>query len=305
MNARYGSSPEALFAETKQSTRPGHNTESVSTRRIRIWKPGDFIDGYELKSILGSGIQGTVWEAWESFSQRAVALKLLADQSASQSELWARFRDESRVLGKLDHPNIVRLYRAGEADGQAFIALEVVPGGSLEKRLAGHPQLTRPAVALLEKVAHAMHFAHQNGIIHRDLKPANILVREANVNLDQCTPKVSDFGMALLLDNTLRQTQDGRVLGTPIYMAPEQANGNSRHANHRADIYALGVILGEMLTGLVPSPDNHLTVLAGVPSSILTVCGRCMQKDPAMRYPTAEALANDLRCYLDSGPIEP
>lgn len=302
MNVQHSSRPETLCSETKPRSRHGQATELVATRRVREWKPGDLIDGYELVQKLGGGVQATVWEARETFSQRVVALKLLADQSASQSELWARFRDEARILGKLDHPNIVRLYRAGEEDGQAFIVLELVPGGSLEKRLAGRTEPSRPVVTFLEKVVRAMDFAHKNGIIHRDLKPANILVREPNGSLDHCTPKVSDFGMGLLLDNALRQTHDGCVLGTPIYMAPEQANGNSRHADHRADIYALGVILGEMLTGLVPSMDNLLSTLAGVPPALLAVCVRCMQKEPANRYPTAKTLAADLRSYLESGP---
>src|SRR5207244_231698 len=138
----------------------------------RIWQARDSIDGYELKRVLGCGVQAIVWEAVEAFSQRVVALKLLANQFTSQSEPWARFRDEARVLGRLDHTNIVRLHKAGEEDGQAFIALEFVPGGSLQHRLAGRPQSTRPAVTLLERVVRTMHFAHQNGIIHRDLKPA-------------------------------------------------------------------------------------------------------------------------------------
>jgi hypothetical protein len=217
----------------------------------------------------------------------------------------------------------VQIYSWGEHDGQPYFVLEFVAGGSLERRLGGQPQPPRDAAGLVLLLARAMHIAHQKGIIHRDLKPANILLGPAAdepvLNSAYGCPRITDFGLARCLERGQQQTASGTVMGTASYMAPEQASG--QRVGPAADVYALGVILYEMLTGAPPfegpvlvdvlmrvctePPPAPSTLQPGLPPDLEKICLRCLQKEPAARYPTAAALADDLRCFLGGDELAP
>jgi len=214
------------------------------------------IDGYEILEVLGRGGMGVVYKARQMGFNRLVALKMLRVGSEADDEDLARFRIEAEASAQLQHPNIVRVYEVGQKDGQPYFSLEFVEGGSLDRLLGGTPQEPRVAATLVEKLARAIHYAHQHGIIHRDLKPANVLLSSEIPSasettttdaFDTCalataTPKIADFGLAKRLQADSGQTQTGAILGTPSYMAPEQAAGQ-KGVGAPVDIYALGAIL--------------------------------------------------------------
>jgi tetratricopeptide (TPR) repeat protein len=276
------------------------------------------IPGYEILAELGRGGAGVVYKARQVALDRIVALKVLASgHNAAPIEL-ARFQSEAEAVARLRHPHIVPIHEVGQADGRPYFVLEYLPGGSLAARLGNQPAQPRQAAEMMRTLARAIHYAHQNGIIHRDLKPGNILLDADG------TPKVADFGLARRLDleeAALRDrlTPSGVIMGTPSYMAPEQADGQTRHLGPAADIYALGGILYEMLTGRPPFlgvtlTETLLQVLDAepiaprrlrphIPRDLETICLRCLQKGPASRYPSAEALADDLGRFLDGQPI--
>jgi WD40 repeat protein len=271
------------------------------------------VAGYEILGELGRGGMGVVYQARHLALNRVVALKMiLAGGHAGEHEL-ARFKTEAEAVARLQHPNIVQIHEVGEADGKPFFSLEFCPGGSLEKKLGGTPLPPRDAARLVEVLARAMEAAHQKGIIHRDLKPANVLLAEDG------TPKVTDFGLAKKLEQSAGQTGSGDVLGTPSYMAPEQAGGRAREVGPLADVYALGAILYELLTGRPPfkaatAMDTLLQVLseepvpprrlqAKTPADLETMCLKCLQKEPRKRYASAAALAEDLRRFQAGEPI--
>jgi WD40 repeat protein len=263
---------------------------------------------------------GVVYKARQVGLNRLVALKMiLAGPHAGEDDL-ARFCLEAEAAARLEHPNLVHIYEVGEHEGHPYFSLEFVDGGNLHDRLDGQPQPPRLAARLVETLALAMQAAHERGIVHRDLKPANVLLAGgSNVPLDQCVPKITDFGLAKRLDSNVIRTQSGDVLGTPSYMAPEQAAGKAREVGPAADIWALGAILYELLTGRPPfladTPwDTIAQVIADdpvpprrlqpkVPRDLETICLKCLQKEPAQRYPTARALAEDLRRFLSNEPI--
>jgi serine/threonine protein kinase len=272
-----------------------------------------FPPGYELLAELGRGGMGVVYKARHTKLNRTVALKMvLAGGHAGKDEL-ARFLTEAEAVARLDHPNIVPLYEFGEHAGLPFFTLEFVAGGTLATRLAGARLAPREAARVVALIARAMHCAHQAGIVHRDLKPANVLLAKDG------TPKVADFGLARRVEVGPGLTATGAVLGTPSYMAPEQADGKGKEAGPAADVYALGAILYECLTGRPPfKAATHLDTLMQVvsaepvpprqirpkvPRDLDTICLKCLEKDPAKRYPTALALAADLRRHLDHEPI--
>jgi WD40 repeat protein len=271
------------------------------------------VAGYDLLGELGRGGMGVVYRARQRALNRVVALKMvLAGDHASTSDL-ARFRQEAEAVAHLHHPHIVQIYEVGEQNGRPFFSLEFIGGGSLAQRLAGNPQPPRAAAALIETLARTMHFAHQRGIIHRDLKPANVLLTPEGM------PKITDFGLAKRLEQDTGNTRTGAVLGTPSYIAPEQAAGKGREIGPAVDVYALGAILYELLTGRPPfkgetSLDTMLQVMSEepvpptrlqpkVPRDLETICLKCLQKDPRKRYPTAQALADDLKRFLAGEPI--
>jgi WD40 repeat protein/tRNA A-37 threonylcarbamoyl transferase component Bud32 len=264
------------------------------------------VPGYEIISELGRGGMGVVYKARQTKLGRLVALKMiLAGAHAGEVEL-ARFRTEAEAIARLQHPNIVQIHEVGEHDGLPFLSLEFCPGGSLDRKLAGTPLVPQEAAAVTERLAQAMGAAHQKGVIHRDLKPANVLLAEDG------TLRITDFGLAKKLDEAGR-TASGAVLGTPSYMAPEQAGGKRQPVGSAADVYALGAILYECLTGRPPfKGSTMLETLAQVvadepvppsrlqpktPRDLEAICLKCLQKEPGKRYADAATLAEDLRRF--------
>jgi serine/threonine-protein kinase len=231
---------------------------------------------------------------------------VLGGDHAGPSEL-ARFRAEAQAIARLQHPNVVQIHEIGEWDGMPFFSLELCPGGSLAARLDGTPWSPAQAAELVETLARAIHAAHEAGIIHRDLKPSNVLF------LSDGNPKISDFGLAKTRGEAQGQTGTGEILGTPGYMAPEQAAGKSKEVSPATDVHALGAILYELLTGRPPfhgdtTLDTLLQVLERFPerprafnpavnAALEAICLRALEKDPRDRYPTALALAEDLAAY--------
>jgi tetratricopeptide (TPR) repeat protein len=280
------------------------------------------VPGYQVWGVLGCGGMSIVYLAWQTGLKRFVALKMLPGEQANAERL-ARFRGEAAAIARLQHANIVRVYEVGEVRGHPYFSLEFVEGGSLAQKLAGAPLPPRQAAELAEKLARAMHFAHQHGIVHRDLKPSNILLAyEGDAVAGEaglCEPKITDFGLAKQLDSDDERTQTGIIMGTASYMAPEQAAGRVKELGPLSDLYALGAVLYEMLTGQPPfrgvamldtldqvrslEPVWPRRLQSKVPRDLETICLKCLQKEPARRYASAEALADDLRRFLDGRPI--
>jgi formylglycine-generating enzyme required for sulfatase activity len=275
------------------------------------------IPGYEVLSVLGQGGMGVVYRARQHKLDRIVALKMIHRLSAvfpqDRTALLERLRSEAEALARLQHPDIVQIFELGECDGLPFLALEYVPGGSLAGKLAGTPQPADQAAALVQRLARAMHAAHQCGVLHRDLKPDNILLTADG------SPKIGDFGLAKRLDGQTGLTATGAILGTPSYMAPEQAEARDREVGVTADVYALGAVLYELLTGRPPfkagNPLNTIRQVIeqepvppcalepGVPRDLETICLECLQKEPSRRYSTSGELADDLQRFLEHRPI--
>jgi WD40 repeat protein/tRNA A-37 threonylcarbamoyl transferase component Bud32 len=270
------------------------------------------VPGYEILGELGRGGMGVVYRARQVKANRLVALKMiLAGGHASTADL-RRFQAEAEAVAKLQHPNIVQVFEVGEHDGRPFFSLEYCTGGSLAHKLGGTPLTPAEAARLVEALARATQVAHEARVVHRDLKPANVLLAADG------TPKITDFGLARKLDEA-GQTASGAVLGTPSYMAPEQAGGKAKEVGPGADVYALGAILYECLTGRPPfraatALDTIMQVVADesvppsrlnpkVPHDLETVCLKCLRKEPAKRYASAEALAGDLRRWQAGEPI--
>jgi cytochrome c peroxidase len=271
------------------------------------------IPGYEILREVGRGGMGVVYKARELKLNRIVALKMILGGSCSSPDQLARFQTEAQAVAQLHHPNIVQIFAVDEFEGRPYCAFEYVDGGSLSGKILRNAQPSREAAELIEKLARAIHGAHQRGIVHRDLKPDNILLTADG------TPKISDFGLAKRLESDSGNTQTGSILGTPAYMAPEQAAGKSRQVGPACDIWALGAILYHLLTGHPPFQGAHmLDTLQQVRSNdpvapsrlrpkvqrdLETICLKCLEKDPGSRYPSAEALADDLRRYLNNEAI--
>jgi serine/threonine-protein kinase len=271
------------------------------------------VDGYEILAELGRGGMGVVYQARQHTPNRIVALKMILTAEHAGPVALARFRNEAEALARLRHPNIVHVYAVGEQQGRPYFTLEYVDGGSLARRLDGTPLPPRAAAGLVETLARAVHAAHEAGVIHRDLKPANVLLTTAG------EPRIADFGLAKRLDQFEGQTESGAVVGTPSYMAPEQATASHHALSPACDIYALGAILYECLTGRPPfraaTPlETVLQVAADdpvpprrlqpkTPRDLETVCLKCLHKQPGQRYASALALAEDLRRYLDGRTI--
>jgi serine/threonine protein kinase len=271
------------------------------------------IPGFEVLGELGRGGMGVVFKAKQLSLKRIVALKMLLAGAFPGLHAVARFRTEAEAVARLQHANIVHVYDVGEQEGFPYIAMEFVDGGSLSQQLARQQPPPRQAVELLLPLVRAMHHAHQKGIVHRDLKPANVLLTVDG------TPKITDFGLAKQLDDQASQTQSGAIMGTPAYMAPEQAQGKIKEIGPATDVYALGAILYEMLTGTPPFqaettldvlvkvasevPARPGTLRPGVPIDLETICLKCLEKAPARRYGSALELADDLARFLDGKPI--
>lgn len=275
--------------------------------------PPHEIPGYDLLGELGRGAVGIVYRARQHGLNRLVALKVIRAWVYNDPEVAARFRAEAETAARFQHPNIIQVYDVGEHHGQGYLALEYADGGSLRDRLGGMPQRPMEAARLVETLALAAHYAHQRGIIHRDLKPANVVLTQDGV------PKVTDFGLAKLVATEDGLTCTGDVLGTPNYMAPEQARGAVDSITPATDVYALGAILYEAITGRPPFQGaTPLSVLEQVnsqeplppgrlqwhtPRELETVCLKCLEKDHRKRYGTAAELASDLRRFQEGRPI--
>ncbi len=284
------------------------------------------LPGYEILGRLGQGGMGTVYRARHLQLYRLVAVKMLRAGTEADLGERARFRREAEAVARLQHPNIVQIYDVGECGGRPYFAMELVDGGNLAERLAGQPCPPREAARLAEVLARAVHHAHQRGILHRDLKPANVLLAAcglagspAKPQAAEPVPKITDFGLAKCLDNDAGLTQTGAIVGTPAYMAPEQAAGRVHDIGPAADVWALGAILYEALTGRPPfkaatmletleqvrtgEPVPPRRLVPGVPRDLETVCLKCLAKEPARRYPSALALAQDLELFAAGEPI--
>jgi serine/threonine protein kinase len=285
--------------------------------------PLPHIPGYEILEVVGHGGMGIVYKARQVQLNRLVALKMIL--SGAPPSHRARFRTEAEAVARLEHPNIIRIYEVGEYGGHPYLVLEWAEGSNLAEHLSGTPLPARSAAALLLPLARAVAFAHTRGIVHRDLKPANVLLAAcglaegAKPQAADFVPRIADFGLAKRLDAEQGQTQTGAVVGTPNYMAPEQALGRARHVGPATDVYALGAILYEMLTGRPPFLGSSLLetleqvrehdpvppsrLQPAVPPDLEAICLKCLHKNPADRYASADELAADLEAFLAAEPI--
>lgn len=279
------------------------------------------IGNFRLTSQLGEGGMGVVYKARHINLPLIAAIKQIRPSAASRNAV-ARFHTEAAAMAKLQHPNIVRILDFGEFDGAPYYALEYVDGGALTDKLQGKPQDPKWTALLLEKVARAVHAAHEHGFIHRDLKPPNILLDERG------EPKVTDFGLVKLLEDDgqdeittdgYRPTIEGEIMGSPNYMAPEQATGEISKIGPPTDVYGIGAILFEMLTGRPPFVGQNVNQILEqvrnddplrprlfephIPKDLETICLRCLEKEPSQRIPTCRELADALRCFLNNEPI--
>jgi serine/threonine-protein kinase len=271
------------------------------------------IPGYEIEAILGRGGMGVVFKARHLKLNRLVALKMLLAGAYARPEELARFHREAAAVAALRHPNIVQVHDAGEITGRPYFTMEYVEGGTLARSLAAGQQPPHRSAELVATLASAVQFAQQSGFIHRDLKPSNILLTADG------TPRITDFGLVRSIEAGRDFTPSGACVGTPSYMAPEQALGDASAVGPAVDIYALGAVLYEMLTGRPPFDGRTLGEIVGkviaeeptppsrsnprVPRDLETICLKCLQKTPARRYATAQDLADDLQRFLDGKPV--
>jgi WD40 repeat protein len=311
----------------------GHQAEAAFLKRVAMQEPSAFeaatvaapplaplpqapppvLAGYEILEEIGRGGMGIVYKAWQRDLNRPVAIKMVLLGAAATPETLVRFRQEAELAARLQHPNIVQVHEISHQEQRAFLVMELVEGGTLSRKCGGRPQPAVEAARLIEVLARAIEHAHRKGVLHRDLKPGNILLTADRA------PKIADFGLATCIGLESGLTATGAVLGTPEYMAPEQANQRTRQVGPATDVYGLGAILYDLLTGRPPVTGSDLMDLLlrlreqeaipprrlnpSVPRDLETVCLKCLQKDPRHRYASAEALADDLRRFLDGKPI--
>ena len=292
---------------------PEHTARNLPIPPLRPGQRVRYFGHYYLLGEIAEGGMGVVWLARQEGVNRRVALKIIrAGHLAGAAEI-RRFHTEAEAAGRLDHPNIVPIYEVGEQDGLHYFSMKYIEGCSLAEEVQGQAMNCRRAARLLATLAHAVQYAHQHGVLHRDIKPGNILLDESG------EPRLTDFGLAKVGEGDLSRTQSVAVLGTPAYMAPEQAAGRSKHITTAADIYGLGAVLYELLSGRAPfqgesadeirqkvqseEPNQLRSLRSEVPVDLETICHKCLQKDPVHRYESAGALAADLECCLRGEPI--
>lgn len=286
------------------------------------------VEGYEVLSELGRGGMGVVYLARHLELKRLVALKMILAGAHADERTRSRFRGEAEAVARLQHPGIVQIHDVGELEGRSFLALEYINGSNLADFLNGVPLAALPAAILIESVARTMHYSHLQGIVHRDLTPRNILlaqvadssgIRLRPQSVACVAPKITDFGLAKDLDCGAGQTHTGMVMGTPSYMAPEQAQGKNSEIGPHTDLYALGAVLYELLTGRPPflagspldtlrqvidqDPVSPKQIQPGVPRDLETICLKCLNKEPHRRYNSAAELADDLVRFQRNEPI--
>ena len=314
----------------------GNETNAGTVTIAKNGKPGSdnlamrvgsqpVIPGYEIIRELGRGGMGVVYEARQERLNRLVAVKVLLGGRYATVTSQARFKAEVDAIGRMQHPNLIQVFDVGEYDGRVYYSMEYLGGGSLEDRIGNVPLPPRKAAELLKILADAIEAVHEHGVIHRDLKPANILLTTADATNERSgvqgfgIPKISDFGLAKRTDIPSGPTLTEHILGTPTYMAPEQAAGRSRQVGPATDIYSLGAILYRLLIGRPPFvgetvieivrqvadsdpvPPRHLQPT--IPIDLETICLKCLNKQPTQRYSSAAALAEDLRRFLADEPI--
>ncbi|MEM0927388.1 MAG: serine/threonine-protein kinase, partial [Planctomycetota bacterium] len=269
--------------------------------------------GYELLDEIARGGMGVVFRARQIDANRTVALKMILNGRLAGHQEIERFRTEAEAAAKLDHPNIVPIFDVGQIDDQHYFSMAYVDGPSLKELVRDRTLEHRESAEIVRSLAIAIHYAHGRGVIHRDLKPANVLMDVNN------HPRITDFGLSKLLDGNEGLTGTGQLLGTPAYMSPEQASGNMSSVGTLSDVYSLGAILYELITGTVPfQSDSIVEVLSKIrfeePASprslsrdvdfdIETICIKCLDKDPQQRYASAGELAEDLSRYLAGEPV--
>jgi tRNA A-37 threonylcarbamoyl transferase component Bud32 len=272
------------------------------------------IAGYEILEELGRGGMGVVYKARQLGLDRIVALKTILPRGTKRDEQTRRFLQEAKAMALLQHPGVVQIHEIGDSEGRPYLVMEYVGGGTLSEKLAAKPMPPQSAGDLVSRLARAVSAAHERGVIHRDLKPSNILLTAEGM------PKIADFGLAKWFATPADVTETGHPLGTPSYMAPEQISSQRGPLGPTVDVYALGTILYELLTGHPPFlADNPLDTLQLVlsqepvaprrwqpktPRDLETICLKCLEKDPRRRYATAQALADDLDRFLAGAPIE-
>jgi hypothetical protein len=291
-----------------------HRTGAYAPPQEPAEAPPPAVPGYEILGELGRGGMGVVYKARHVGLDRLVALKMVLAGAHADTEQLARFHAEAQAVARLHHANIVQIYEIGTVDGLPYFALEFVDGGTLAKKIARTPHPPRFAAETVEALARAVAAAHERGVVHRDLKPANVLLAADG------TPKVTDFGLAKRLEGDSLQTRSGTVVGTPSYMSPEQARGDVKDVGPLADVWALGAILYDLLTGRPPflgksmldtleqvrsqEPVAPTQFDTKVPRDLETICLKCLQKEQARRYAGAGELAADLRRFLNGEPIQ-
>ena len=302
-------------ATVDQTEGPGpvsHSNGDADSDRPRGTRVRYFGD-YELGSVLGRGGMGVVYQARQVSLNRPVALKMIKAGVLAGDDELRRFQNEAEAVALLDHPGIVPVYEIGEHNGQKYFSMKLVPGGSLVERLATYKDDPKATASLLAEVAEAVQHAHMRGILHRDLKPANILIDAEGHG------HITDFGLAKRVEADAEMTASGAILGTPAYMAPEQATGRRGAITTATDVHGLGSVLYALLTGQAPfAGDSVVDTLAKVkeqppapprklnarvPRDLEVICLKCLEKDPRRRYASAQAVADDLRAWLETRPI--